>query len=93
MGINFAFYNEVEYQIKKINYTVEEAEKLALKKIEEEFTKKLNGKGKIIEQNVLKKEKNNSTINMKVFVITNELISRVQSYDIGSDIIDSGDSR
>ena len=93
LGINFAFYNEVEYQIKKINYTVEEAEKLALKKIEEEFTKKLNGKGKIIEQNVLKKEKNNSTINMKVFVITNELISRVQSYDIGSDIIDSGDSR
>ena len=93
LGINFAFYNEAEYKIKKIKYTAMEAEKLALKKIEEEFAKKLNGKGKIIEQKVLKKEQNNSTINMKVFVITNELISKVQSYDIGSDIIDSGDSR
>ena len=92
LGINFAFYQEQEYKIKKVNYTPEEAEKLALKKIEEEFDLKLNGKGKIISQKVLKKEQNNSTMNMRVFVITNELISKVKYYDIGSDLIDSENS-
>ena len=93
LGFNLAFYQEREYKLKTINYKPEEAEKLALKKIENEFDIKLNGKGRIISQKVLKKEENNSTMNMRVFVITNELISRVEYYDIGSDLIDSENSR
>ncbi len=89
LGFTFSFYNEEEYKLKKINYTLAEAEKLALKKIEEEFSVKLNTKGRIISQKVLKKEQNNSTISIRVFVVTNELISRYEYYDIGSDLIDS----
>ena len=92
LGFNFSFYNEEEYKLKTINYTTEKAEKMALMKIKDEFLIKLNGKGKVISQKVLKKEENNSTMLLRVFVITNELISKLEYYDIGSDLIDSENS-
>lgn len=91
-GFNLSFYQEREYKLKTINYTNEEVLNLALKKIEVEFDNKLNGKGQVISQKVLKKEENNSTMNIRVFVITNELISNTIYYDIGSDNFDPENS-
>ncbi len=85
---NITFYKEHEYELKKGIYNSKTAEKLALKKAEDEFNIKLNGKGVIISQKVLKKEENNSTISMSLFVVTNEIISTALYYDIGSDIND-----
>lgn len=85
---NITFYKEHEYELKKGIYNSKTAEKLALKKAENEFNIKLNGKGVIISQKVLKKEENNSTISMSIFVVTNEIISTALYYDIGSDIND-----
>lgn len=88
LGFNISFYNEEEYILKTVNYSKEKVQNLALKKIEEEFLIKLNGKGKVISQKVLKKEENNSTMLLRVFVITNQLISKYEYYDIGSDEVD-----
>ncbi|MDD4188353.1 MAG: sporulation protein YqfD [Bacilli bacterium] len=88
LGMNISFYNEEEYKLKTIKYTEEEVINLSLKKIEKEFLIKLNGKGRVISQKVLKKEENNSTMLLRVFVITNELISNYEYYDIGSDNVD-----
>ena len=60
-------------------------------RLKEEFDKKLNGKGVIIYQKVLKKEENNSTIKYRVFIITNELIN-AYSYFEDSDINDTNQS-
>ncbi|MDD4705813.1 MAG: sporulation protein YqfD [Bacilli bacterium] len=92
LGFNFSFYNEEEYLIKTKKYNDQEAEKNAINKILLEFNKKLNGKGKVISQKVLKKEQNNSTINIRIFVITNELISKPLYYQIGSEINDTQNS-
>ena len=56
-----------------------------------EKRKKLAGKGKIISQKVLKKDENDSTINYRVFVITNELINEY-SYIEESDLNDTNQS-
>ncbi|MDD2409210.1 MAG: sporulation protein YqfD [Bacilli bacterium] len=92
LGFNFSFYNEEEYLIKTKKYNEKEAEKNAINKVLLEFNKKLNGKGKVISQKVLKKEQNNSTINISIFVITNELISKPLYYQIGSEINDTKNS-
>ena len=78
---------------KKGTYDAATAEKKALEKLKEEFDIKLNQKGKVISQKVLKKEQNNSTINISIFVITNELISKPLYYQIGSEINDTQNSR
>lgn len=91
-NFTFSFYQEREYELITTNYTDEEILNLALKKSEEEFLVKLNGKGTVLSQKVLKKEQNNSTMSIRVFVITNELISKIKYYDIGSDIIDTESS-
>lgn len=92
LGFDFAFSNEEEYLIKTKKYNDKEAEKNAIKKVILALNKKLNGKGKVISQKVLKKEQNNSTINMRIFVITNELISKPLYYQIGSEINDTQNS-
>ena len=53
------------------------------KRLDEEFNKKLNNKGTIISQKVLKKEEKNSTIEYRVFVVTNEVISDYSYYSVG----------
>ena len=76
-------YKEIEYT--KYNY------KLSNKDIEIElnnslkkaFNDKLKDRGKIINQKVLKKTENNSTIEYRIFVITNEIISTNSKIEIG----------
>lgn len=86
-GLKIKFYREEEVEIIKTKTDDE----YALKRLKEEFDKKLNGKGVIIYQKVLKKEENNSTIKYRVFIITNELIN-AYSYFEDSDINDTNQS-
>lgn len=86
-GLKINFYREEEVEIIKTKTDDE----YALKRLKEEFDKKLNGKGVIIYQKVLKKEENNSTIKYRVFIITNELIN-AYSYFEDSDINDTNQS-
>lgn len=86
-GLKIKFYKEEEVEIIKTKTDDE----YALNRLKEEFDKKLNGKGVIIYQKVLKKEENNSTIKYRVFIITNELIN-AYSYFEDSDINDTNQS-
>lgn len=86
-GLKIKFYREEEVEIIKTKTDDE----YALKRLKEEFDKKLNGKGVITYQKVLKKEENNSTIKYRVFIITNELIN-AYSYFEESDINDTNQS-
>lgn len=86
-GLKIKFYKEEEVEIIKTKTDDE----YALRRLKEEFDKKLNGKGEITYQKVLKKEENNSTIKYRVFVITNELIN-AYSYFEESDINDTNQS-
>lgn len=86
-GLKIKFYREEEVEIIKTKTDDE----YALNRLKEEFDKKLNGKGVIIYQKVLKKEENNSTIKYRVFIITNELIN-AYSYFEESDINDTNQS-
>ena len=86
-GLKIKFYREEEVEIIKTKTDDE----YALNRLKEEFDRKLNGKGVIIYQKVLKKEENNSTIKYRVFIITNELIN-AYSYFEDSDINDTNQS-
>ena len=86
-GLKIKFYREEEVEIIKTKTDDE----YALRRLKEEFDKKLNGKGVIMYQKVLKKEENNSTIKYRVFIITNELIN-AYSYFEESDINDTNQS-
>lgn len=86
-GLKIKFYREEEVEIIKTKTDDE----YALRRLKEEFDKKLNGKGVITYQKVLKKEENNSTIKYRVFIITNELIN-AYSYFEDSDINDTNQS-
>lgn len=89
LGIKLAFYEEAEYKLNKGKYTNKEVINLALTKAAEEVNKKLNGQGQVISKKVLQKEENNSTISMRVFIVTNELISTREYYTPGSEANDS----
>ena len=78
LGFKIKIYKEKEYLIKTREVDTN-SEDLASKKINEKF-KKI---GTIISQKVLKKEVNNSTIDYRVFVICNELISKYEYYEVG----------
>ena len=86
-GLKIKFYREEEVEIIKTKTDDE----YALNRLKEEFDRKLNGKGVIIYQKVLKKEENNSTIKYRVFIIANELIN-AYSYFEDSDINDTNQS-
>ena len=83
LGFKIRIYQEIEYQEKQVKLNDEEIDKIAYNKIEEAFKEKLKESGRIISQKVLKKIKNNSTIDYRIFVITNELISKYEYLDLG----------
>ena len=86
LGFKMKIYKEKEYLIKTREVDTN-SDDLAREKIMEKF-KKI---GTIISQKVLKKEVNNSTIEYRVFVICNELISKYEYYEVG-DTIDTQSS-
>ncbi len=73
----YGFYLEREEETEKIEkkYSEEEALNMALEKASQSILKKLDEKDKIIDKKVLKKEVNDSTMDVEIFVIAEELIS------------------
>lgn len=73
----FKLYLETQYEIKKeeINNTDETMLNKGIEKAISTLEKKLNKKDSIIDKKVLKKTKNNSTMDIEVFIVVKELIS------------------
>ena len=75
LGFRITTYFEEEYELKIKKHTLKEAEELAIKKIEEAILKRIGSLGNIVDTKILKKEEINSTMNMRVFIVVNQLIS------------------
>lgn len=84
-GLNI--YLDKQISIRKINkeYTEEEATNIGVEKAIESITKKLSKKDTIIDKKVLKKVKNNSTMDIEVFIVVKELISIQKEIDVKKD--------
>lgn len=74
--LNRTLYLEKEYEVKKEKYSYDskEALNIAINKAIDNVSKKLTAKDKIIAKKVLKKEENNSTMDIEVFIVTEEEI-------------------
>lgn len=91
LGLKIKIYKEVEYNKKISKISLKDADKIAFEKIDESFSKKIGNNGKVISKKVLKKIENDSKIEYRIFVVTNELISKYFYLNEG-DISDSGKS-
>ena len=69
-------YKEIEYKEKKYKYNELDIVNKALLEIDNKFKNKLGDKGQIIDKKILNKSINNKEINIDVFVITLEDISK-----------------
>lgn len=69
-------YKELEYKEKKYKYNELDSVNKALLEIDNKFKNKLGDKGQIIDKKILNKSINNKEINIDVFVITLEDISK-----------------
>ena len=69
-------YKELEYKEKKYKYNELDSINKALLEIDNKFKNKLGDKGEIIDKKILNKSINNKEINIDVFVITLEDISK-----------------
>lgn len=69
-------YKEIEYKEKKYKYNELNSVDKALLEIDNKFKNKLGDKGEIIDKKILNKSINNKEINIDVFVITLENISK-----------------
>jgi len=84
---DFNLYLDKQISVKKIEkeYTEEEALEAGINKVIEATEKKLSKKDTIIDKKVLKKVKNNSTMDIDVFVVVKELISTQKEIEIEKD--------
>lgn len=75
---DFSLYLEKELETKEITnkYSEEEALEMGINKAISNIKKKIGEKDEIIDEKVLKKSLNDSTMDIEVFVITKELISQ-----------------
>ena len=84
---NFGLYLDKQVSVKKIEkeYSEEEALNVGIEKVIQTVEKKLTKKDTIIDKKVLKKVKNNSTMDIEVFVVVKELISTQKEIKIEKD--------
>ena len=84
---NFGLYLDKQVSVKKIEkeYSEEEALNVGIEKVIQTVEKKLTKKDTIIDKKVLKKVKNNSTMDIEVFVVVKELISTQKEIEIEKD--------
>ena len=69
----------ISNETKTIHLTYEEAKKEAINKAITSLIEKTGKNSKIISQNVLKESKKNSKIELEIFIVTEELISAIES--------------
>ncbi len=88
---------EKEMVRKQETFDEEQALQEGLKKAEESLKVKLHSKDTIIDKKVLKKSVNNSTMNIELFIVVNELISTEQEIEEmnieGTDNSDMGNNQ
>ena len=84
---DFGLYLDKQVSVKKIEkeYSEEEALNVGIEKVIQTVEKKLTKKDTIIDKKVLKKVKNNSTMDIEVFVVVKELISTQKEIEIEKD--------
>lgn len=78
-GLEIYIQKEIPVKRENIKYTEKELEKLVEEKINESLSHQLKGSYSIKHQNVLKKHTNNSKIELEIFIVTEELISAIES--------------
>lgn len=88
----FTFYKELEYKTKEYKYNEKESLEKALLEVDNKFKTKLGKYGKIISKKVLSKEINDKTINLSVFVTTEENIAKQETLSI-PDTINTEDNK
>ncbi len=84
---DFSLYLDKQVSVKKIEkeYTEDEAVTAGVTKVIQSVEKRLSEKDNIIDKKVLKKVKNNSTMDIDVFVVVRELISTQKEIKIEKD--------
>ena len=89
---NVSLYLSKQYEVikDKVKYSEEELQKIALEESKKKVEDKLENDEKIIYQKVLKKEENNSTMNIEVFITVLEQIGTLKKERI--EVIDSGNA-
>ena len=89
---NISLYLSKQYEVSKnkVNYSDDEIQKIALEESKKKIQDKLSFGEEIIYQKVLKKEENNSTMNVEVFVTVLEQIGTLKKERI--EVIDSGNA-
>jgi similar to stage IV sporulation protein len=85
LGLKIKIYKEKEYKITKKVYSIKELDKIALEETKKAFIRRLGKNGTIKRENILKKEQNNSTIEYRIFVVTNELLNDYLYYSVGEE--------
>ena len=78
----FSIYKELEFVEKKYKYSDSLAIKRGLESIVEKFNTKLGKNGKIISKKITNKFLNDNEVNIDVFIITEEIISKQIKLDI-----------
>jgi len=72
----FSLYKELEYINKEYKYNEEESIQKALEEIDKKFNSKLGNNGKIINKKILNKYISEDEVNIDVFVVTEEIVSK-----------------
>lgn len=78
-GIEIYLQKEIEIKKQTIPYTEEELSILIDEKIKSTMSHTLNGESQILDRKVLKKQVNNSTIELELFIVAEEQISTINS--------------
>ena len=78
----FSIYKELEYKLKKYKYNEKESIEKALLEIDNKFKSKLGKNGKILNKKILSKSMNNNIVELKLFIIPEEDISKQEVLNI-----------
>lgn len=84
----FSIYKEVEYKLKSFKYNEKESLEKALLEVDKKYKNKLGHNGKIISKKIMSKNLNDKTINVSLFVVTEENIGKQVSLDIPKDSLE-----
>lgn len=82
----FTLYKEVDYKLKSYKYSESESLEKALLEIDNKFKSKLGENGKIISKKVMSKDLNDKTINISLFIVTEENIGKQVSQVIPKEV-------
>ena len=83
----FTLYKELEFINKEYSYSEKEGSDKALNEVVDKFNTKLGKNGEVIETKIINKNISKDKINVDVFVVTEEVISKQVKLDINENNI------